>query len=96
MKICTDAPAWNELQEKLRGMGPFTLAYSGGIDSRFLAHAARLAAVPVNLVHVRGPHVASAESEYALVWAEAAGLSVRVLRLDPLGLPEVAAGSTER
>jgi uncharacterized protein len=96
MKICADVPAWNELQEKLRGMGPFTLAYSGGIDSRFLAHAARLAAVPVNLVHVRGPHVASAESEYALVWAEAAGLSVRVRRLDPLGLPEVAAGSTER
>jgi uncharacterized protein len=96
MITCKDVPAWNRLKEMLRESGPFTLAYSGGIDSRFLAHAARLAAVPVNLVHVRGPHVMPAESEYALAWAAAAGLSVRVLRLDPLTLPEVAAGSTER
>lgn len=96
MKIRTDMPAWIELQDKLREMGPFTLAYSGGIDSRFLAHAARSAAVPVNLVHVRGPHVAPAESEYALAWAEIAGFSVRELWLDPLSVAEVAAGSTER
>lgn len=96
MKICTDMPAWNEFQARLREMGPFTLAYSGGIDSRFLAHAARSAAVPVSLVHVRGPHVAPAESEYALAWAETVGLFARVLWLDPLGLPEVADGSPER
>ncbi len=96
MKISKYTPVWNELLGNLRQMGPFTLACSGGIDSRFLAHAARLAAVPVSLVHVRGPHVAPAESEYALAWAEATGFSVRVLCLDPLSLPDVAAGSTER
>lgn len=96
MNIGVEESLWNELRVRLREMGPFTLAYSGGIDSRFLAHAARLAAVPVRLVHVRGPHVAPAESEFALAWAMPAGLAVRVLRLDPLSLPEVAIGSTER
>lgn len=96
MKTCQEMTAWDGLLQRLRNAGPFTLACSGGVDSRFLAHAARLAAVPVSLVHVRGPHVAPAESDCALAWAKSAGFALRVLRLDPLGLPEVAAGSTQR
>lgn len=96
MKIRKDMSVWHGLLDMVRDLGPFTLAYSGGLDSRFLAHAARSAAVPVSLVHVRGPHVAPAESEYALAWAKSAGLEVKVLHLDPLGLREVAAGTTER
>ena len=80
----------------LRGLGPMTVALSGGIDSRFLAHAARHAGIPLRLVHVSGPHVAAAETAYALDWAAGLGLGVRGLELDPLGLPEVASGSRER
>jgi uncharacterized protein len=96
MKIRKDMSVWYGLLEVLRDLGPFTLAYSGGLDSRFLAHAARSATVPLSLVHVRGPHVAPVESEYALAWAKSAGLSVNVLSLDPLSLQAVAGGTTER
>ena len=90
------AQAWSALLAHIRGLGPLTVACSGGIDSRFLAHAALRAGVPVGLVHVAGPHVPPADSAYALSWAESCGLPVRVLRLDPLDLPEVAAGGRER
>lgn len=90
------AGAWDALLELLRGLGPMTVACSGGIDSRFLAHAALRAGVAVQLVHVRGPHVPPADTAYALSWAESCGLAAHVLELDPLALPEVAAGGRDR
>ena len=91
-----DVYAWDELLSRIQNLGRLTVAYSGGIDSRFLAHAAIHAGVSVELVHVSGPHVAPAETRFALDWASAQGLEVTVLRLDPLTLPEVAAGGRER
>jgi uncharacterized protein len=87
---------WEELLARLKRLGPFVVAFSGGVDSRFLAHAAVRAGATPLLVHVRGPHVAPAETTYALHWARGRGLEVRVLDLDPLSLPEVAAGGRER
>jgi len=92
---CGDS-AWNDVLSRIQALGGLTVAYSGGIDSRFLVHAAIHACVPVELVHVCGPHVAPAETGFALDWAFSQGLEVRTLRLDPLLLPEVAAGGRER
>lgn len=90
------AQTWTVLLAFIRGLGSMTVACSGGIDSRFLAHAALRAGVPVQLVHVSGPHVPPEDTAYALDWAESCGLAVRVLRLDPLEVPEVAAGGRDR
>ena len=90
------AQAWSALLAFIRGLGPLTVACSGGIDSRFLAHAALRAGVSVQLVHVSGPHVPPADTAYALSWAESCGLTAHVLELDPLTLPEVAAGGRDR
>ncbi len=90
------ARRWDMLLDRLRGLGRLTIAFSGGVDSRFLAHAALRAGTVPELVHVRGPHVAPAETAYALRWARRQGLDARVLDLDPLALPEVAAGDRER
>ena len=87
---------WDDLLSRLEGLGGLTVAFSGGVDSRFLVHAALHVGVPVRLVHVSGPHVAPADTSFALAWAQGRGVAVRVLELDPLGLSAVAAGDKDR
>lgn len=87
------------LVSRLKELSPLALAYSGGLDSRFLAHAAQALAgqgVTQHLFHVTGPQVPKAESREALAWAEARGLPLTRLAFDPLGIPEVRAGGRER
>ena len=76
--------------------GRLNIAYSGGIDSRFLAHAAQQAGVPCLLFHCSGPHVPHAETAYALRWAQQNALPLRLVPCNPLHLPAVATGSKER
>ncbi len=84
------------LERVLRDMGPFALALSGGLDSRFLGHFARCLNLDILALHVSGPHVSEAESAAALAWAEKNVIACTVLRLDPLTLPEVRSNSKER
>lgn len=49
------------------------IAYSGGLDSRFLAFFASSLQIPVRLLHVTGPHVPETESRAALESARAMG-----------------------
>ena len=88
----------NRLRQALERIAPdgeFAEAYSGGLDSRFLAHAAALLGFRPHLLHVTGPHIGE-DREEVLAWAGARGLDCRVLNFDPLTVPEVAAGSRYR
>lgn len=94
---CSAAPALPQgLARLLQGLPPLAIAFSGGIDSRFLCHAALLCGCDVLAVHARGPHVPMEESALALSWADARGLPLLVVDFDPLPLPEVAANSRQR
>lgn len=90
---------WDTLQATLKELAPegrFALAYSGGLDSRFIAHAAQRAGLAPLLLHIRGPHIPPMETMFARRWAAWRGLTLRELSVDPLGLPAVAAGDRER
>ena len=76
--------------------GRFAIAYSGGLDSRFLAHAALLLGFAPLLLHVTGPHVPPEESAFARAWASRQALDFREIAVDPLALPSVAAGERNR
>ena len=91
-----DRRGWDALLHILRGLDGLTLAFSGGVDSRFLAHAALHAGVPVSLVHVSGPHVGQDDTAYARQCAADWGVAMQILDLDPLTLPEVASGDRQR
>lgn len=71
-------------------------AYSGGLDSRFLVHAALLAGFSVRAFHVRGPHVPEHEKHYAVEWAEKNGLTVTILDFDPLENPALRTNPKDR
>lgn len=90
---------WDNLQATLEEIAPdghFALAYSGGLDSRFVAHAAQRDGLAPVLLHVRGPHVPPQETTYARRWAAWRGLPLREVTVDPLVLPAVAAGDRDR
>lgn len=77
--------------------GPrLAVAFSGGLDSRFLCHAARLCGADVLALHAAGPHIPREESRAAIQWARDNGLPLALLDFNPLLLPEAAANSRER
>ena len=57
------------LARVLGGLPRMAVAYSGGLDSRFLCHAALLCGCDVLAVHVSGPHIPAQESAGATAWA---------------------------
>lgn len=88
-----------ELAGLLRHIAPegaLAVAYSGGLDSRFLVHAAQRAGLAVRAVHAHGPHVPSRESEYALDWAGRNNVPVTLAPLNPLRVPALAGNPRDR
>lgn len=94
-----DDPRLARLAQKLSDdsqNGLVTLAYSGGLDSRFLAFFAKLAGFRVRLLHVTGPHIAPSETEEAVSEARAMGLEVELVPMDPATMPDLAAAGRLR
>lgn len=90
------AAALARLRELLAGLPRLALAFSGGLDSRFLCHLALACGCDVVVLHGAGPHVPPEESAAARDWAAVRGLRLLLVTHDPLALPEVAANSRER
>lgn len=88
--------AYKEALARAAVDGTITEAYSGGVDSRFLAWSATLLGYRVHLLHVEGAHVAPEETEEALTRARKMGLSVELLSFDPAVLPALAAAGRNR
>lgn len=84
------------LLERLAAMPKITVAYSGGLDSRFLCHAAKIAGCAVLAIHAAGPHIPPGESSYALDWARRSGIECLLLEYDPLADPQVARNDKTR
>ena len=84
------------LARVLGGLPRIAVAYSGGLDSRYLCHAALLCGCEVLAVHVFGPHIPPQESAGATAWAQQRGLPLLTARFDPLTLPEVENNSPQR
>jgi len=92
-------PFLERLNSLLRGYaddGRLGIAFSGGLDSRFLTHMAVASGIDPVLLHCSGPHIAPAETAYAKNWAKRRGLRFTELSLDPLGLEAVRDNSEER
>ena len=69
------------------------IAYSGGLDSRFLAFFASKCGLKVELLHASAAHVSPSESQNAVDRALAMGLTVRVVH-PPLPSPEATVATS--
>lgn len=84
------------LKNFLRSSGPLAIAYSGGLDSRFLCLAALRESVDVLAIHAVGPHIAPRENEYALEWAAKNSLPCMEINVNPLDETDVANNGRNR
>lgn len=84
------------LQSLLGNLPEVAVAFSGGLDSRFLCHAALLCGCRVVALHAHGPHVPRQESLLAQSWARQHGLHLLLVDYNPLPAPEVAGNSRQR
>lgn len=96
----TDPLASREvLVHLLEAYSPMALAFSGGLDSRFLAYSAKELfeqGVRVHLYFFWGPHMSMTERLEAERWADRQGLPFTVLHKDLLSIPELRCNGQER
>lgn len=84
------------LRDVLGKLPRMALAFSGGLDSRFLAHAANLSGCKIFAIHVSGPHLASQDTTDALNWLRQHNIPYAELVRNPLKLAEVRTNTRER
>ncbi|MBQ7585641.1 MAG: hypothetical protein IJU40_05270 [Desulfovibrionaceae bacterium] len=68
----------------LHKISPLAIAYSGGLDSRFLCHIAKLYQVKFIALQAIGPHIPSLESQQGKLWAQKEGIDLYQLEISPL------------
>ena len=76
--------------------GDINIAYSGGLDSRFLAFCSMKLSFRVQLLTVSGPHIDPDDTKQALAYARDWGLPVTTLFFDPLRDAEIQQAADKR
>lgn len=90
--------AMNALENWLRGAGKLAIAFSGGVDSTFLAAAAARVLGPdqVLLLFADSEFASARERRFAAEWAREAGLRFLSVPVAPLGDPAIVRNDKER
>lgn len=74
----------------------FALAFSGGLDCRFLAYFAKINNFVPRLLHICGPHIQSSVSDTAVNWAKSHGMYIRIFPLNPFDEPSFRTNPVNR
>ena len=84
------------LQQILETLPSCAVAFSGGLDSRFLLYMLRMQGKDVMAVHVVGPCMRKKESTEAIAWLNDHHIPFIILPVDTLSIEAVAANRKDR
>lgn len=85
------------LESRLSGLGSLMVAYSGGVDSAFLAATAhRVLGNRMLAVLADSASLARRDMEQAIAFAEAVGMPLRVIQTEELDKPEYQRNDADR
>lgn len=85
-----------QLETDCQSLEKLAVAFSGGLDSRFLCYTAKRIGLPVRALHISGPHIPQQETEEARAWAAENKIPFVLLSVDPLQNSDVCANSPDR
>jgi pyridinium-3,5-biscarboxylic acid mononucleotide sulfurtransferase len=94
---CDDETKMRSLEDRLRELGGVMVAYSGGVDSAFLAATAfRILGHRMLAVLADSPSLARRDMEQAREFAQSLGMPLRVIKTEELEKPEYQKNDANR
>ena len=97
LDLAQTAARLRALEDRLRALGSMMVAYSGGVDSAFLAATAhRVLGDRMLAVLADSPSLARRDMEQAKAFAEAQGIPLRVIQTEELDKPEYQRNDANR
>jgi pyridinium-3,5-biscarboxylic acid mononucleotide sulfurtransferase len=95
--LTLDLAKINSLEDRLRSLGSLMVAYSGGVDSAFLAATAhRVLGDGMLAVLADSPSLARRDMEQAQQFATSQGIPLRIIQTDELNKPEYQRNDAQR